>query len=389
MSCWGLFKNTLVSGVRSGELDKYLESYDRGKLEKGSDKNYAKRKREEMQDTAWGQSTQVLSKLDKASLETFGPMEENIKGVAQGIQGLIGSYTDFVSNKENKELVQNVIKTTGALVGLNLGLKAGKLAFALIKNPIVSVYEGYTTLRSGLELLSKSQRISTAWTMVSSKASAGWTFVTGIASKAASLLRLQNLKNIAVMGISKATSLASSTATGIATAAQWAWNVALNANPIGLVVTGVAALTAGGIWLYKNWKKLPELFSNTWESVKGLFSLWKDEDDLKKTATIETKADENLDNVIDVDFTTKLKKLESQQYENIPLSSSTNETTNEVVRSYSDNRKIVIQNLTVHTNAQTNNKDFDKDIKKALAEVIDHNWGNALYDQGGVINGIG
>ena len=32
---------------------------------------------------------------------------------------------------------------------------------------------------------------------------------------------------------------------GLATAAQWLWNAAMSANPIGLLITAVAALTGG------------------------------------------------------------------------------------------------------------------------------------------------
>ncbi|MEU7817057.1 phage tail tape measure protein [Pseudonocardia sp. NPDC049154] len=41
-------------------------------------------------------------------------------------------------------------------------------------------------------------------------------------------------------------------ASGIATAAQWLWNAALSANPIGLVVLAIAGLVAGLIWAYNN-----------------------------------------------------------------------------------------------------------------------------------------
>ncbi len=41
------------------------------------------------------------------------------------------------------------------------------------------------------------------------------------------------------------TELASTIATSAATSAQWLWNVALNANPIGLLITGIAVATAG------------------------------------------------------------------------------------------------------------------------------------------------
>lgn len=53
------------------------------------------------------------------------------------------------------------------------------------------------------------------------------------------------------------------------TVAQWALNAALIANPIGLVVAGVAALIGVGIALYKNWQKITAFFTSAWESIKG------------------------------------------------------------------------------------------------------------------------
>lgn len=47
-------------------------------------------------------------------------------------------------------------------------------------------------------------------------------------------------------------------AAGLATASQWALNFAMNANPIGLVITAIAALIAYGYWLYNNWDMLGE-----------------------------------------------------------------------------------------------------------------------------------
>lgn len=45
-----------------------------------------------------------------------------------------------------------------------------------------------------------------------------------------------------------------SAAQKIATALQWAWNVALDANPIGLIVIGIAALIAGIVLAYKKFE---------------------------------------------------------------------------------------------------------------------------------------
>ena len=51
------------------------------------------------------------------------------------------------------------------------------------------------------------------------------------------------------------------------TALQWLLNVALNANPIGLVVLAVAALIAIGILLWKNWDKVVHGLGVAWDWI--------------------------------------------------------------------------------------------------------------------------
>jgi TP901 family phage tail tape measure protein len=70
--------------------------------------------------------------------------------------------------------------------------------------------------------------------------------------------------------------------TKIATAAQWAWNAAMNANPIFLVVTGVAALV-GAIaiawnkfegfrkFLFGFWETIKTIAQGLWDFAKGMF----------------------------------------------------------------------------------------------------------------------
>jgi hypothetical protein len=89
--------------------------------------------------------------------------------------------------------------------------------------------------------------------------------------------RISTLKSNAALGMQKAQVIGSAIAqraaavtTGVATAAQWAWNVAMTANPIGLVVAGVAALVAGGIWLYKTWEPFQLLVDKLWSGFKKL-----------------------------------------------------------------------------------------------------------------------
>jgi phage-related minor tail protein len=56
---------------------------------------------------------------------------------------------------------------------------------------------------------------------------------------------------------------------GLATSAQWLWNVAMTANPIGLVVIAIAALAAGFIWAYNNVKPFRDFINGLWSDLKN------------------------------------------------------------------------------------------------------------------------
>lgn len=55
----------------------------------------------------------------------------------------------------------------------------------------------------------------------------------------------------------------------LATAAQWALNAAMNANPIGIIITLIGALIAVGIYLVKNWDSVKRSALNVWGSIKA------------------------------------------------------------------------------------------------------------------------
>ena len=65
------------------------------------------------------------------------------------------------------------------------------------------------------------------------------------------------------MAIHKAFMIASAAATGGLTFAQWALNAAMSANPIGLIIAGIAALVAGIIWVATQ----TTFFSDVWTNV--------------------------------------------------------------------------------------------------------------------------
>jgi len=89
---------------------------------------------------------------------------------------------------------------------------------------------------------------------------------------------LQWIKQIALHPIATAQLIAHkialaahAVATGVVTAAQWALNAAMNANPIGIVVLALGALTAGGIAVWKNWDKITGFFMDAWQNIRIAF----------------------------------------------------------------------------------------------------------------------
>lgn len=77
----------------------------------------------------------------------------------------------------------------------------------------------------------------------------------------------------------------------VATAVQWLWNAAMSANPIGLIIIAIVAVTAALIWFFtqtelgkdiikaavdfmaKAWEWLVGVFESAWEAVKNVWSV--------------------------------------------------------------------------------------------------------------------
>ena len=61
-----------------------------------------------------------------------------------------------------------------------------------------------------------------------------------------------------------------------ATVAQIALNVAMTANPIGLMIVAIGALVGGIIWLVKNWDKVSAAMQKVWDFMKRIAAWIKD-----------------------------------------------------------------------------------------------------------------
>lgn len=78
--------------------------------------------------------------------------------------------------------------------------------------------------------------------------------------------------NTAAMFAQKAAMLAVRGAMIVATAAQWLWNAALTANPIGIIIAAVAALVAGLIWFFTQTEIGRKIFAAAWAGIQAAVS---------------------------------------------------------------------------------------------------------------------
>lgn len=83
-----------------------------------------------------------------------------------------------------------------------------------------------------------------------------------------------NLHNIAMTAYGAIITVVSG-ATRVWAGVQWLLNAAMNANPIGLIITGIAALTAGIVYCWNRFAGFRAFILTMWDTMKGFGSIIK------------------------------------------------------------------------------------------------------------------
>lgn len=203
--------------------------------------------------------------------------EEAVSGLSELINqagaGGIAKYLDIVKNNTGKASQVASIQMSGvkgAMDELSSAAEGLSITFANLFLPAIkSIANGMKSLTNTLNSFIETHPVLTRGVVYA---------VAGFIAYVAVVKTLMIAKSALAVGT---TLLASRTlllngvvttatfVTKAVTVAQWALNAALTANPIGLVVAGVAALIGVGIALYKNWQKITAFFTSAWESIKG------------------------------------------------------------------------------------------------------------------------
>jgi hypothetical protein len=175
---------------------------------------------------------------------------------AQIYAGIIGSMI-----KTGLEAIKTSAILTGQFIVslLKAGVEGTKTAAIMTGRFIVSI------IKTGVEAI-KTAAIITGQLIVSTVnyAIEGWKAVAAITAQTTAWIA-----NKAQVIASTAVLAAQRTATIVATTAQWAFNAALSANPIGIVILAIGALVAAGIALYKNWDDVKKFAGELWNGIKA------------------------------------------------------------------------------------------------------------------------
>lgn len=218
--------------------------------------------------TAFGAAGLTTWELLVQALEAIAPVLENvvipalgtISGLMAENQGavntLLGGYLGFTAAGTAIDAVSGAFDTAkGAVEQVTGVIDQGKELYSTFTDATYGMAQAQTTLRGKMAALAGTIRgkaaadnISTAAAvrgMLADKARAGWTKIQTAATK-------------------------------VATAVQWAWNAALNANPIGLIIIAIAALVAGLVWFFTKTEVGKKLWDKIWDAMgKAVSWVWE------------------------------------------------------------------------------------------------------------------
>jgi hypothetical protein len=155
----------------------------------------------------------------------------------------INHLSDRFSNwiNKNKPLFNSIVQWIGKIGGLLIVFGALNMIIGTVARTVKYVKIGIMALKSTMVL----------WNGIARLVSLTHTVLTGNIW----------LHNLAVKA---------------AAAGQWLWNAALTANPIGLIIAGIAALIAVVVICWKKFAAFRAVILTVWDTVKGFGGILKD-----------------------------------------------------------------------------------------------------------------
>lgn len=202
-----------------------------------------------------GDLTEFIATLENANGEAAkvaADMANNTKGALK----LLGSAVEGLSISIGSTLLPIIQWSAKAIAKMASGLSKLATEFPLVTTVVAGAVVGLVALRA---ITIASMFSASVLGSAIGSLSVGYTFLT-------TALSLTSLNLMRVNALSKIGAVS----TGLITTAQWAWNVAMTANPIGLIIVGIGAVIGLGVLLIKNWETVSRFFGSMWEGLKEM-----------------------------------------------------------------------------------------------------------------------
>ena len=230
----------------------------------------------------------VLEKLEEATggevtaIRELFQSDEAMKGILPLLTSSYDAYgkaVDTVTNSQGRtnEALDEMTQGPGFQM---------KQMLTTLKNLSITLGDSIaTTLGPTLEkLIGWLQKVANWFTNLPAPVKKTIIVIVGVAAAVGPLLLMLGMMLPAITAITaalkfqsiamvahKVALLASAVAIKVVTAAQWLWNVAMSANPIGLIILAIAALIAIVILVVKNWDWVKEKALAIWGAIVGFF----------------------------------------------------------------------------------------------------------------------
>jgi len=212
-----------------------------------------------------------LATAPKAIVSAFSGASKTLDGFRQGMAALTYSSNPLAAG----------IGRVGSAIGtMSQGLKTAATSVASFASTVAGkLGSAFSSMAGGLKTAATSvgsftsnlaknaaQGIKTAavWTGTMLKSLPAMTVALAKNTAAIAVNIAQWIAQKAVLIASKVAGLATAAWQGIVTAAQWLWNVAMDANPIGIIILAIGALVAAIIALAANWDNIVKWITDVW-----------------------------------------------------------------------------------------------------------------------------
>jgi len=174
----------------------------------------------------------LQNRLDAASRTIVAGTLPALVMMADGVGMVADGVAAFAEKYPN--LTRNAILLGGAFVGVTIASAGLQYSWSILKGGGLALMDMSNLLKTGLVRVGQSQVFVALKTGVAALATKGWT------------------------------------------AAQWLFNAAMSANPIGLTIAGITALIAVGYLLIKNWDTVSAWFDGFFKGIISKATAAKD-----------------------------------------------------------------------------------------------------------------